>query len=107
MTSGNSITFLDSTLSMGIIPQSSPIASVDFRFVNTGTQPIVVLGAKPSCECTSVSYSYEPVLTGDTSHIIVSYDGTGRSPEFFSKSVIVTTSASSNDQVLTFEGELR
>lgn len=103
----NNDIFLDSVLSMGIIPLSNPIASVDFRFVNNGTQPIVVLGAKPSCECTSVEYSYEPVLPGDTSHIIVTFDGTGRSPEFFSKSVTVTTSASSNDKILYFEGELK
>lgn len=99
--------FIDSIHDFGVIQRNSPIASHDFRFVNTGTKPIVVLGVDVSCECTKADYVHDPVMPGDTSYIRVTYDGTGRGAEHFNKSVFVTTNAAGDPFELTFEGELR
>lgn len=85
----------------------SPVDSFDFRFVNTLDHPIVILSAKTSCECTSATYPHIPVMPDDTSYIRVIYNGNGRKPEYFNKSVKVTSSASDIDVILEITGELK
>lgn len=101
------ICFLDTFQAMGIVERENPIGKVDFRFVNTGSNPIVVLDVRPSCTCTTVEFDHSPIMPGDTSCIRAIYHGEGRNPEFFSKEVVVYTSASSEDVILSFEGELK
>lgn len=101
------ICFLDTFQRMGVVTRDNPTGTADFRFVNTGSTAMVILDVKPSCTCTTVEYTHDPVMPGDTSVIRAIYHGEGREPEFFSKEVIVYTSASSKDFILSFEGELR
>lgn len=103
----SNILFLDTVYDLGVVYTSNPVDSFDFRFVNTGNSPVVILAARSSCECTSASYSMAPVLPGDTSYVRVIYDGRGRKPEFINKSVSVTSSASVNDVLLEIYGELK
>ncbi|MDE6027237.1 MAG: DUF1573 domain-containing protein, partial [Muribaculaceae bacterium] len=58
------------------------------KFLNTGPDPIAVSGARPSCGCTSVDFSDEPVAPGDTAVISFTYDPLGR-PGKFDKSIRV------------------
>ena len=102
-----SIHFLDTVHSLGVLQTDNPVDSFDFRFVNTGSHPVVILATRSSCECTSASYPMVPVLPGDTSYVRVTYNGRGRKPEFISKSVSVTSSASVNDVLLEIYGELK
>lgn len=104
---GDGIMFLDSIHDFGQIPFESPVDSFDFRFVNMSGQAVVVLAARTSCECTKAVFPKRPVLAGDSSYVRVIYDGTGRRPEFFNKSVTVTTSASFEDVILEISGELK
>ena len=101
------ICFLDTLHDFGTIPMDSPVDSFDFRFVNKSGQAVVILAARTSCECTKAVFPKRPVLAGDSSYVRVIYDGTGRRPEFFNKSVTVTTSASFEDVILEISGELK
>lgn len=103
----NSIEFIDSIHNFGIIPIEKPIDSIDFKFVNKGNDLLVILNAKPSCHCTRVKYPKYPINPGDTSYVRVIYDGTGRSPEFFNKSVSVYTNAAFESIRLYINGQLQ
>lgn len=84
-----------------------PIDSFDFVFTNTGEGRLVVLGVETSCHCTRVSYPHEPVESGNQSYIRVFYDGTGRQPEYFNKSVKVSTNARYEPYILRISGNLK
>lgn len=56
------------------------------RFVNVGKSPVTILDVKPSCGCTSASYTESPVAPGDTAIISYTYNPEGR-PGRFRKTV--------------------
>lgn len=100
------IAFADTLHDFGSIPLSAPVDSFDFRYRNTGKQPLVVLGLRTSCHCTVATYDARPVQPGDSSYIRVTYDGRGRQAEYFEKSVLVYTNASERPQQLLIRGRL-
>lgn len=79
-----------------IAQKSEPLRT--FRFMNSGSAPLVINNASGSCGCTVPSYPKEPILPGQEAEIEVRYD-TNRLG-VFTKSVTLTTNAvnSSSDQ---------
>jgi len=65
--------------------------TVEFRFINTGTDDVSILAARASCGCTRPVYPHGPVGPGDTATVSVTYDPAGR-PGVFSKYVSVELS---------------
>jgi Protein of unknown function (DUF1573) len=44
------------------------------KFKNTGTEPLIISGAKGSCGCTVPNWPKEPIMPGETSQIEIRYD---------------------------------
>ncbi len=44
------------------------------NFTNTGTEPLIISGAKGSCGCTVPNWPKEPIMPGETSQIEIRYD---------------------------------
>ena len=44
------------------------------KFTNTGTEPLIISGAKGSCGCTVPNWPKEPIMPGETSQIEIRYD---------------------------------
>lgn len=44
------------------------------KFKNTGTEPLIISGAKGSCGCTVPNWPKEPIMPGESSTIEVRYD---------------------------------
>ncbi len=84
----------------GTIPEG-PAAEVEFTFKNTGDEPILIQNVRPSCGCTTPSWSKDPVLPGKTGTIKASYGTKGR-PNGFNKSITVTSNAGT--KVLSIKG---
>ncbi|MDE5868870.1 MAG: DUF1573 domain-containing protein [Muribaculaceae bacterium] len=82
------IIWLEKNYDFGVMKEEAGPAEGSVRFVNRGTEPVVVTGARPSCGCTGVDYSEEPVNPGDTAVINFTYDPAGR-PGKFDKSIRV------------------
>lgn len=101
------ICFQDTIHHFESISLQQPIDSFDFVFTNTGEGRLVVLGVETSCHCTRVNYPHEPVESGKQSYIRVFYDGTGRQPEYFNKSVKVSTNARYEPYILRISGNLK
>lgn len=70
----------------------------EFRFTNTGTEPLLVQKPKSSCGCTIPSWPKEPILPGESDVIKVTYR-TNRAGNI-NKTVTVTSNAVKNSTVV-------
>ena len=70
----------------------------EFRFTNTGDEPLLVQKPKSSCGCTIPSWPNEPILPGESDVIKVTYR-TNR-PGIINKTVTVTSNANKNSTVV-------
>ena len=86
----------------GTIPEG-PAADYEFKFKNTGKEPINLQTVNASCGCTTPSWSKEPVLPGKTGTVKASY-ATERRPGGFTKSITVVSNAGT--KVLTIKGNV-
>jgi hypothetical protein len=72
------ITWLDSTnRNFGTIPEGRKL-DVAFRFLNSGTKPLIIQRVQPSCGCTVAEQPQEPVLPGKEGVIKASFSSEGR-----------------------------
>ena len=79
------------------------MATYEFRFKNTGNQPIVIAQAQASCGCTTPDWTKTPVLPGKAGIIRAVYNSAGR-PGVFAKTVTVTSNATEGTKVLSLKG---
>ena len=77
----------------------------EFKFKNTGTNPVKVYNVKPSCGCTTPDWTKEPVPPGGEGFIKVEFDSKGKSG-LQKKSVTVTMNTEPKTKVLNFQGEV-
>ena len=70
----------------------------EFRFTNTGTEPLLVQKPKSSCGCTIPSWPNEPILPGESDVIKVTYRT--NKPGNINKTVTVTSNAVKNSTVV-------
>ena len=63
----------------------------EFKFKNTGKEPLIISHAQGSCGCTVPKWPQEPIKPGESGVIQVSYDTKRVGP--FNKSVTITSNA--------------
>ncbi len=76
------------THNFGAFDEEAGRVSCTFTFVNTGSEPVSIIAARPSCGCTAPSYPTAPVAPGDSGVVTVTFDPAGR-PGRFDKFVAV------------------
>ncbi|GAB3824155.1 DUF1573 domain-containing protein [Hymenobacter jeollabukensis] len=79
------------------------MATHEFKFTNTGNQPVVIANVQASCGCTTPDWTKTPVLPGKTGFIRAAYNSAGR-PGQFNKSVTVTSNAKEPSVTLSITG---
>lgn len=87
----------------GAFNEELETVTAEFRFVSTGTEPVVITDARVSCGCTVARYSTDPIAPGDTAVVSVVYDASGR-PGRFSKEVYVYTNTDPERSQLEVKG---
>jgi len=50
----------------------------NYNFTNSGKNPLIIYGVKPSCNCTNVDYTKEPVLPKQKGYISVTFDSSDK-----------------------------
>lgn len=70
----------------------------EFRFTNTGNEPLIIQKPKSSCGCTVPSWPKEPILPGQSDVIKVTYRTTKVGT--INKTVTVTSNAKENSTVV-------
>ena len=75
----------------------------EFKFKNTGTEPLIISDAKGSCGCTVPTYPKNiPIKPGESQVIKVTYD-TKRAGNF-TKTVTINSNAKTPQKVITIKG---
>lgn len=100
------ISFENTTYNFGEFPESSPKVTCVFKFKNTGDKPLVIHQAVASCGCTVPQYPKEPIQPGNSGEIIVTYNGAGKFPGHFRKSITLRTNAKNEMTRLYVEGDM-
>jgi Protein of unknown function (DUF1573) len=80
-------------------------AAYTFEFTNTGTAPVVISNAQPSCGCTTPDWTKEPVMPGKTGFVKASFNSSGR-PGNFNKNITVISNSETPQIALTIKGEV-
>jgi hypothetical protein len=88
-TSGAKIVFAETSHNFGNVIEGE-IARYEFKFTNTGTEPLVLQNVQASCGCTTPKWPREPIAAGATAVITAEYNSNGR-PGTFNKSITVTS----------------
>lgn len=77
--------------------------SYEFKFKNTGKEPLIISNAKGSCGCTVPTYPKDvPIKPGESNVIKVTYD-TKRAGNF-SKTVTITSNSKTPEKVISIKG---
>ncbi|HET9744941.1 MAG TPA: DUF1573 domain-containing protein [Chitinophagaceae bacterium] len=70
------IKFQSESIDAGIVDGKTNV-NVDFKFINTGTIPLVINEVRGNCHCVQGTKPEKPVAPGDSSVITVSFDPVG------------------------------
>ena len=100
------IKFEKTVHNFGSFSESSPKVSCIFEFTNIGTLPLVINQAIASCGSTVPEYPKAPITPGQKGHIKVTYNGAGKFPGHFKKSITVRTNGAVEMTRLYVEGNM-
>ena len=92
--------------SFGSFSEKSPVVTCTFTYTNVGDKPLVINQAVASCGCTVPEYTKTPVKPGEKGTIKVTYNGTGKFPGHFKKSITVRTNGVVEMTRLYIEGDM-
>ena len=98
------ITFEKDMHDFGSVPEGT-MATHEFKFKNTGNQPVVIANVQASCGCTTPDWTKTPVMPGKSGIVKAMYSSAGR-PGVFNKTVTVTSNASVPSVVLSIKGDV-
>ena len=74
----------------------------EFKFKNTGVEPLIISNAKGSCGCTVPTWPKEPLMKGQSAVIKVHYDT--KRPGAFTKTITIESNAKTSSKILTIKG---
>ena len=90
----------------GVFSEDKAIVSYDFVFTNVGKSPLIIHQASASCGCTIPEYTLKPIMPGKTGKISVTYNGKGRRPGVFRKSITIHNNGKQTPVRIYIEGEM-
>ena len=101
------IAFEEPSHDFGLIEEANGPAEFDFKFKNTGTEPLKIVNVRASCGCTTPYWTREEVAPGGEGFIRASYNPRNR-PGPFHKTLTVTTNAvQNNTTILRINGQVK
>ena len=91
---------------VGNFKEADAVQTAVYSFTNVGNQPLVIQQATASCGCTVPEYTKAPIAPGEKGQIKVTYNGKGKFPGHFKKTVTVRTNGKVEMTRLYIEGEM-
>ena len=88
------------------LTENDTVVRCVFTKTNVGDAPLDIHQAVASCGCTVPEYTQEPVLPGKTGTVKITYNGTGKYPGHFKKSITLRTNAKTEMMRLFVEGDM-
>lgn len=100
------LSFSKTSHNFGRFSEDKP-QTAEFTFTNTGDKPLVIQQAAASCGCTVPTFTQTPIAPGKTGHIKVVFNGKGKFPGQFKKSITIRSNASNSLVRIYVEGDLQ
>lgn len=100
------IKFEKTSHNFGTFSESNSKVTCTFKFTNIGDNLLVIHQAIASCGCTVPQYPKEPIKPGESGEIVVTYNGAGRFPGHFRKSITLRTNGKQEIIRLYIEGNM-
>lgn len=100
------IKFEKTTIDLGTFCMDEPVRKCVFKFTNVGKSKLVINYVHTSCGCTVAEYTKDFIAPGATGEITVTYDGTGKVPSKFKKSIQVFTNCKNELARIFIYGEM-
>lgn len=97
------ISFVKTVHNYGTIVRGSN-GTCEFKFTNTGKEPLILSKPRSSCGCTVPTWPKEPILPGNSDVITVTYNTNTIGP--INKTVTVTSNAKTSTVVLSIKGKV-
>ena len=94
------------THNFGTFSEKDPVVTCVFTFTNAGDAPLIIKQSVASCCCTVPEYTKTPIQPGEKGEIKVTYNGTGKFPGHFKKSITVRTNGKVEMTRLYIEGDM-
>ena len=91
----------------GTFSEKTPVQTAVFAFTNIGKAPLIINQAIASCGCTIPSYTKEPIMPGEKGTVKVTYNGKGKVPGHFKKSITMRTNGKVEMVRLYIEGDMK
>lgn len=98
------ISFDKLTYNFGTFSENTPVQKCTFTFTNDGDKPLIINQAVASCGCTVPQYTKTPVKPGEKGTITITYNGKGKFPGHFKKTITVRTNGVPEMTRLYIEG---
>ena len=98
--------FEKTTHDFGTFSEEDPVVTYIFKFTNKGDAPLVIHQAVASCGCTVPEYTKEPIKPGAKGEIKVTYNGAGRFPGQFRKTITIHSNADNDLVRLYIKGDM-
>lgn len=99
------VMIIDTAINFGSVKEGEKVNS-EFRFVNTGKNPLIVQQAMASCGCTVAEKPTVPVMPGDTGKIKTTFNSEHRGGETVFKTIRVVSNADTLFKPLILRGKV-
>lgn len=101
---GAHLAFEQTEYDFGEISRKGDDKSCVFRFVNDGTEPLVVLSATTSCSCLKAEFSRKPISVGESGEIRLMLESKKVDKGVFHRVVQIRSTSTSGTEILTIKG---
>lgn len=91
-------------IDLGTFSQDDPVQKCTFKFRNVGNDKLIINYVHTSCGCTVADYPKNPISPGASGTITVTYDGTGKMPGKFKKTIEVFSNTKEEVYRLVIQG---
>lgn len=95
------------TYNFGTFSEDNAVQKTTFTFTNIGDKPLVINQAVASCGCTIPSYTKKPVMPGQKGTLTITYNGKGKFPGHFKKTITIRTNGKVEMTRLYIEGDMK
>jgi len=95
----------DSLQNFGTVEKGKQVKIV-FHVKNTGSHPMFITSASPTCGCTVADYTKSAIPSGGTGEVTANFDSNHGSAGKIHKSIAVVSNTNPSRTTLVFEGQV-
>ena len=101
---GAHISFERTECDFGEVPRKGEDKTCTFRFVNDGTEPLVILSATTTCSCLKTEFSRKPIAVGESGEIRLILESKKVDKGMFRRIVQIRSNSVSGIDIITIKG---